>query len=134
MASVAATCRRSDLLRRLRETIDVNTPQQVFAGTADWGIHVGDTVPWLKTLPERSVRCCVTSPPYYGLRDYLPFEWVGGDPECSHKQAERKPRSERPDKHGFGTRAILVEQEAMRTKDECSCGATRIRSWIGGDP
>ena len=24
----------------------------------------------LKTLPDKSVNCCVTSPPYYGLRDY----------------------------------------------------------------
>ncbi len=24
----------------------------------------------LKTLPDESVHCCVTSPPYYGLRDY----------------------------------------------------------------
>lgn len=24
----------------------------------------------LKTLPDSSVNCCVTSPPYWGLRDY----------------------------------------------------------------
>jgi DNA modification methylase len=24
----------------------------------------------MKTLPDRSVNCCVTSPPYFGLRDY----------------------------------------------------------------
>ena len=24
----------------------------------------------LQTLPAASCRCCVTSPPYYGLRDY----------------------------------------------------------------
>ncbi|MDR1837594.1 MAG: site-specific DNA-methyltransferase [Treponema sp.] len=24
----------------------------------------------LKTIPDKSVNCCVTSPPYYGLRDY----------------------------------------------------------------
>jgi DNA modification methylase len=33
-------------------------------------VHVGDAVSVLKTLPEKSVHCCVTSPPYYGLRDY----------------------------------------------------------------
>tara|TARA_R100001460_G_scaffold31028_2_gene61231 strand:- start:1615 stop:2616 length:1002 start_codon:yes stop_codon:yes gene_type:complete len=26
----------------------------------------------------------VTSPPYWGLRDYGTAEWVGGDPECDH--------------------------------------------------
>jgi len=30
----------------------------------------GDCRKVLPTLPERSVHCCVTSPPYYGLRDY----------------------------------------------------------------
>jgi DNA modification methylase len=30
----------------------------------------GDALGVLRTLPDRSVDCCVTSPPYYGLRDY----------------------------------------------------------------
>jgi len=30
----------------------------------------GDSAEMLKTLPPESVHCCVTSPPYYGLRDY----------------------------------------------------------------
>lgn len=30
----------------------------------------GDALEALKTLPSESVDCCVTSPPYYGLRDY----------------------------------------------------------------
>jgi DNA modification methylase len=30
------------------------------------------------------VQMCVTSPPYYGLRDYKTGTWVGGDPECEH--------------------------------------------------
>lgn len=33
-------------------------------------VHVGDALTVLKTLPDRSVQCCVTSPPYYGVRDY----------------------------------------------------------------
>lgn len=33
-------------------------------------IHCGDSLEVLKTLPESSVNCCVTSPPYYALRDY----------------------------------------------------------------
>ena len=32
----------------------------------------GDCRYVLKTLPEGSVNCCVTSPPYYGLRSYCP--------------------------------------------------------------
>ena len=33
-------------------------------------IYFGDCLNVLKTFPERSVNCCITSPPYYGLRDY----------------------------------------------------------------
>jgi site-specific DNA-methyltransferase (adenine-specific) len=31
---------------------------------------VGDCRTLLKTLEDRSIHCCVTSPPYFGLRDY----------------------------------------------------------------
>ncbi len=30
----------------------------------------GDALEMLRTLPDESVQCCVTSPPYWGLRDY----------------------------------------------------------------
>jgi len=30
----------------------------------------GNNIDTLKTIPDGSVDCCVTSPPYYGLRDY----------------------------------------------------------------
>lgn len=33
-------------------------------------IQTGDCRSLLKTYPEKSVHCCVTSPPYFGLRDY----------------------------------------------------------------
>lgn len=33
-------------------------------------IYCGDALTVLKILPDNSVNCCVTSPPYYALRDY----------------------------------------------------------------
>lgn len=35
-------------------------------------VHIltGDCRDVLRALPERSIQCCVTSPPYFGLRDY----------------------------------------------------------------
>ena len=33
-------------------------------------IVCGDALQELRRLPDESVHCCVTSPPYYGLRDY----------------------------------------------------------------
>lgn len=40
----------------------------------------------LKTLPDESVQCIITSPPYWGLRSYKtePQVW-GGNPECKHE-------------------------------------------------
>ena len=33
-------------------------------------ILIGDCLESVKGLPDQSVNCCVTSPPYFGLRDY----------------------------------------------------------------
>ena len=38
---------------------------------------LGDSRETLKTLPDKSVNCCVTSPPYFGLRDYGNAEQMG---------------------------------------------------------
>lgn len=35
-----------------------------------WNVLQGDSLELLATLPERSVQACVTSPPYWRLRDY----------------------------------------------------------------
>lgn len=46
----------------------------------DYVIHQGDCRPVLRTLPEKSVHMCVTSPPYWGLRRYEgvePSVWGG---------------------------------------------------------
>ena len=37
-------------------------------------------------LPDKSVHMCVTSPPYWGLRDYGLGQWQGGDAECGHER------------------------------------------------
>jgi DNA modification methylase len=51
----------------------------------DWlTIYGGDNREVMRTLPDESVQCVVTSPPYWGLRDYGTASWDGGDPECDH--------------------------------------------------
>lgn len=35
-----------------------------------WNIRQGDVLDRLREMPDESVQCCVTSPPYWGLRDY----------------------------------------------------------------
>jgi len=45
----------------------------------------GDCRDELRALEENSVHCFVTSPPYYGLRDYkIPPSIWGGDSTCQH--------------------------------------------------
>lgn len=43
-------------------------------------ILVGDVREQLETLKDQSVQCCVTSPPYYGLRDYGVTGQIGLEP------------------------------------------------------
>ena len=40
-------------------------------------IYTGDAMEVLKSLPSESVNCVVTSPPYYGLRDYGVYGQIG---------------------------------------------------------
>jgi DNA modification methylase len=40
-------------------------------------IYTGNCLDVLKTLPDNSINCCVTSPPYWGLRDYGHDEQIG---------------------------------------------------------
>lgn len=61
-------------------------------------ILVGDCIDMMRTLPEKSVHSCVTSPPYFRLRDYGVEGQIGlekpppssscGWSECSVKCAE----------------------------------------------
>lgn len=39
----------------------------------------GNCLTVLKTLPDNSVDCCITSPPYWGLRDYGHSEQLGSE-------------------------------------------------------
>ena len=51
----------------------------------DATIHTGDVLEVLRTMPDESVHTVVTSPPYWGLRDYgIPPTVWDGDPECVH--------------------------------------------------
>ena len=36
----------------------------------DWGIYIGDAAEVLRSFPDEAVRCVVTSPPYFWLRNY----------------------------------------------------------------
>ena len=49
-------------------------------------VYVGSCLDVLKTFPDESLDMCVTSPPYWGLRDYGTEGQIwGGDEKCKHE-------------------------------------------------
>lgn len=40
-------------------------------------IYQGDCIEQMKLFPDESINCCVTSPPYWGLRDYGHDDQIG---------------------------------------------------------
>lgn len=44
-------------------------------------LHIGDCREVLRSLPAACVNCCVTSPPYYWLRDYGMDGQIGHEPD-----------------------------------------------------
>jgi DNA modification methylase len=51
-------------------------------------IEFGDCRETMRKWASEGIKAqtCVTSPPYYGLRDYGTGKWIGGDENCSHKR------------------------------------------------
>jgi len=98
----------------------------------DFTLYVGDVRDVLTELPAESVQCVVTSPPYWGLRDYGTGTWAGGDPECDHRANDRF--SSKTGLRDVTRATVLVEQEAKGTpyRDVCGrCGAQRQDSQLG---
>lgn len=96
-------------------------------------ILIGDCLQKLKELPDRSVDCVITSPPFWNQRDYGTAKWEGGSEECDHKA----PHSNKL----FGNPAFnenRPSRAAIQTvgyRDVCGkCGARRIDSQIGLEP
>jgi DNA modification methylase len=54
-------------------------------------ILIGDVRDRIKEIPDDSVNCVVTSPPYFfGFRDYGTGTWTGGNnPNCEHVRHQR---------------------------------------------
>ena len=95
-------------------------------------IYQGDSLEVLKTFPDKSVNCCITSPPYWGLRDYGTATWVGGDADCKHEKAKEKSRYD----YSLATSPIQDGErkgtDAPKWKNICpTCGAKKIDKQLG---
>lgn len=93
----------------------------------NYEIKQGDCLDVLKTLPSESINCCITSPPYWGLRDYGTGKWIGGDPACSHKRDSKQSELTQT-----GHRNLEGAVGDGIYKEKCKrCGAERKDKQIG---
>jgi len=96
-------------------------------------IIIGDVRTALSEVEDESIQTCITSPPYWGLRDYGTSSWEGGDENCEHIKDESKTKSfgnpnfneNRPSREATKTKGFYYENECG------DCGAVRKDSQIG---
>ena len=89
-------------------------------------VYHGDSLEVLRELPEASAHCCVTSPPYWGLRDYGTAQWEGGEVDCPHTNLHGA-QGKTGDRAG---RAFTGAQNFYR--GVCAkCGARRVDQQLG---
>ena len=85
-------------------------------------------------IPDASVHCVVTSPPYWGLRDYGLGDWDGGDEQCDHMPFATLHASKPDDYFGLVellSRTVSWPRSTFTGKD---CGAVKQPAGIGLEP
>lgn len=96
-------------------------------------IYHGNCIEVLKTWPAGFIDMCITSPPYWALRDYGTAIWEGGDPDCRH--LNRTLASSTSTLRSNRGRNSKMYDTGMPYKDICGkCGAVRIDNQIGLEP
>ncbi len=96
-----------------------------------WDIRQGDVIEQLRLMEPESVHCCVTSPPYYGLRDYgLSGQVWGGEPYCEHEWSQeryqRRANDSKPGAKQSTNNGSVGREEPI---DHSFC--TRCGAWFG---
>jgi DNA modification methylase len=123
-------------LARQMKTIKLREGDWQTSG-ASCTILLGDSLKRLKDIPESSIHCCVTSPPYWALRDYGTAVWEGGDPNCEHdwgRSNTTPKKSGKLEKEGHFRSYSYVNQGKL-TSMKClkGCGAKRIDNQLGSE-
>lgn len=88
-------------------------------------IYSMDVLDFVRTLPDESVNLIVTSPPYFGQRDYGTAKWQGGNPFCQHRVGNQIQDNKAP---GAITAGVRPGVDATTCK---VCGAKRVDNQIG---
>lgn len=95
-------------------------------------IIVADVLEGLRQLEAESVQCVVTSPPYWGLRDYGTATWHGGDPACEHRSPTMREGREEDRPMLAGSVASNSAQLRLAHGAACGrCGAVKVDRQIG---
>jgi len=90
---------------------------------------LGNCLDTLHELEDESIDTCVTSPPYYGLRDYGTAEWEGGDPDCDHTVSMDTKWND--PKRGKNVLRPEVAHRGGKSNACLNCDAKRIDEQIG---
>jgi DNA modification methylase len=94
-------------------------------------IEFGDCREIMRKWASQGVKAqtCITSPPYYGLRDYGTAKWEGGDPDCEHSIS--MPTKWNDPKRGTSVLRPEVGHRGGSSSNCHLCGAKRIDEQIG---
>ena len=96
-----------------------------------WSIRQGNALERLREMPDASVHCVVTSPPYFGLRDYgLSGQVWGGAPYCEHEWGRMFVRTSASGSLAGSTLQGTPAGEERRAKSS-NCSCTRCGAWFG---
>jgi len=92
-------------------------------------VFFGDCRESMRKMAQEGIKVqtCITSPPYYGLRDYGTGTWIGGDSNCSHK---RDSKHSEKTITGHANKDLTVGDAIYKTKCP-KCGAIRKDLQIG---
>lgn len=100
-------------------------------------VHCVDCREAMRELPDESIQCVVTSPPYWGLRDYGTAQWEGGSAECDHIEILNLKRDCSGGVGGGRDKGTRGEQPStsssiIKYRDTCrKCGAIRVDRQLG---
>jgi DNA modification methylase len=102
-------------------------------------IYLGNALPTLRTFASESIHQCVTSPPYWGLRDYHtePQIWnddataSASDPNCEHHQFFERKYLMHNGRGDAQKSAKYSEQEHIPDQEVSDAICTKCGAWKG---
>jgi DNA modification methylase len=118
------------------KTADSEQPFRLWQEGESFRLYQGNALELLQSLTRDSIHCCVTSPPYWNLRNYgvTPQVW-GGDPNCTHRWEKERyydegggpARSEELFTQAGDENAQRLKRSRWKTDERCS----RCHAWRG---